>query len=125
MNLRTTFASAVGALALAAAAAYAPVASADRVGFNVTIGGPGYAFNIGNAGYGYYDVWRPAPVVVAPYVPYATYGYYGRPNYRPAYVAPVVRPSPVYRPYYSAQRPYYGRHDSRRQGRTDYVRHDR
>ena len=61
-----TFASAVGALALAAAAAYAPAASADRVGFNVTFGGPGYAVNVGNGGYGYYDHWRPAPVVVAP-----------------------------------------------------------
>ena len=70
MKLRTSIASAVGALALAGAAAYAPAASADRVGFNVTFGGPGYAVNVGNAGYGYYDSWRPAPVVVAPYAPY-------------------------------------------------------
>ena len=41
MKLRTTIASTVGALALAAAAAYAPAASADRVGFNVTFGGSG------------------------------------------------------------------------------------
>ena len=111
MTLRNTFASAIGALALAAAAAYAPAASADRVGFNVTFGGPGYAVNVGNAGFGYYDYWRPAPVVVAPYVPYAPYTYYDRPYYRPAYVpVPVYRPYPVHRPYYA------GRHDHRPHG---------
>lgn len=100
MKLRTTIASAAGALALAAAA-YAPAALADRVGFNLTFGGPGYAVNVGNAGYydyGYYDRWRPAPVVVAPYVPY----------YRPyrAYYAPVVVPVPVYVRPYRAYRHY-------------------
>jgi len=107
MTLRKTFASAVGALALAATAAYAPAASADRVGFNVTFGGPGYAVNVGNAGFGYYDYWRPAPVVVAPYVPYP---YYAAPYYRPAYVpVPVYRPYPVYRSY-DVHRHYPARH---------------
>ena len=106
MSLRKTFASAVGALALAGAAAYAPAASADRVGFNVTFGGPGYAVNVGNAGFGYYDYWRPAPVVVAPYVPYTYYA----PYYRPAYVpVPVYRPYPVYRSY-DVHRHYPARH---------------
>ena len=92
MNLRTRIASAVGAIALAGAVAYAPAASADRIGFNLTFGGPGYAVNVGNAGYGYgyYDYWRPAPVYVAPYTTY----------YQPYYYAPVVRPYPVYRHYH-------------------------
>jgi hypothetical protein len=122
MKLRTTIASTVGALALAAAAAYAPAASADRVGFNVTFGGPGYAVNVGNAGYGYYDHWRPAPVVVAPYAPYyRPYRPY-RPYYAPVVVpAPVVvRPYPVYRPYYDY------RHDWRYRDRpVGYVHYPR
>ena len=80
MKLRTSIASVVGAVALAAAA-YAPAASADRVGFNVTFGGPGYAVNVGNAGFGYYDSWRPAPVVVRPYPVYRPYHGY-RPGWR-------------------------------------------
>jgi len=124
MKLRTTIASAVGALALTAAAAYAPAASADRVGFNLTLGGPGYAVNVGNFGYGYYDHWRPAPVVVAPYAPY--YRPY-RPYYAPAV---VVRPYPVHRPYYGYRHDGY-RHDGYRHGgyrhggyRHDGYRHD-
>ena len=112
MTLRKTFASAVGALALAAAAAYAPAASADRVGFNVTFGGPGYAVNVGNGGFGYYDTWRPAPVVVAPYVPYT---YYERPYYRPYVPVPVYRPYPVYRPHY-VHRHHSDRHHHRSYG---------
>ncbi len=115
MNLRTTIASAVGALALSAAAAYAPAASADRVGFNLTFGGPGYAVNVGNAGYGHYDYWRPAPVVVAPYAPYYHRPY--RSYYAPAPV--VVRPYPVYRPYY---RQHWRQYDHRPVG---YVYGDR
>jgi|SRR5687767_8443580 len=103
MNLRTRIASTVGAIALAGAVAYAPAASADRVGFNVTFGGPGYAFNIGNTGYGYYDSWRPAPVYVAPYTTY----------YQPHYYAPVVRPYPVYRHH---DRHYGHRHGHRHDG---------
>ena len=119
MNLRTRIASTVGAIALAGAVAYAPAASADRVGFNVTFGGPGYAFNIGNTDYGYYDYWRPAPVVVAPYAPY----------YRPHYYAPVVRPYPVYRHYdrHSVHRGHghRGGHDRGRHGdrHVGYVHH--
>lgn len=105
MKLRTTLASIAGAFALAAAASYAPAATADRVGFNLSFGGPGYTVDVGNAGYGYYDYWRPAPVVVAPYEPY-----YYRP-YRPYYAPVVVRPYPVYRPYYGH--------------RNDWRRHDR
>lgn len=98
MQLRTRFTAALGALGLAAAAFYAPVASADRVGFSLSFGGPGYSVGIGNYGYGvdYYDYWRPAPVVV-PSVPYYRSYYYPQ----PAYVAPpvVYRPYPVYRTY--------------------------
>lgn len=119
MKLRTTLASAIGALALAAAAAYAPAASADRVGFNLTFGGPGYAVNVGNAGYGYYDSWRPAPVVVAPYAPYY------RP-YRP-YYAPVVVPAPVVVRPYPVYRPYYGHRNQWRQydRPVGYVQYER
>lgn len=121
MKLRTTLASIFGALALAAAAAYAPAAFADRVGFNVTLGGPGYAVNFGNAGYGYYDAWRPAPVVVAPYAPYyAPYRTYYRPYYPPYYAPVVVRPYPVYRGY---QGDRYHRHGDRNHGRG-YRHHD-
>lgn len=118
MNLRTTLASAIGAVALAAAAAYAPAASADRIGFNVTFGGPGYAFNVGNAGYGHYNYYRPAPVVVAPYAP-SYYAPYYRP-YRPYYAPVVVRP-------HQAHRPYRGhRNDWRRHDRpVGYVSYDR
>ena len=127
MKLRTTIASTVGVLALAAAAAYAPAASADRVGFNLTFGGPGYAVNVGNAGYGhydhgYYDYYRPAPVVVAPY--YRPYRSYYAPVIVPAPV--VVRPYPVYRPYYghrtSYVQPGHWRHHDRPVG---YVYYDR
>ena len=123
MKLRTSIASAVGALALATAAAYAPPASADRVGFNVTFGGPGYAVNVGNAGFGYYDSWRPAPVVVAPYAPYnRPYRSYYRPYYAPVVVpAPVVvRPYPVYRPYHSYRQDW--RHHDRAVGYGHYER---
>ena len=120
MRLRTSLATAVGALGLAAAAFYAPAASADRVGFSVSVGGPGYALSVGNYGYGYgyYDYWRPAPVVVAPYAPYY------RPYYpRPVVVAPpvVYRPYPVYRAYYGG----HHRHDHRGWDRGRYDRHDR
>jgi hypothetical protein len=110
MNLRTTLAAALGAVGLAAAAAYAPAAHADRVGFNVTIGGPGYAFNIGNYGYGY-GYYAPPPVV-APYVPYY------RSYYAPAPV--VVRPYPVWRPHYDRHDHRHRHHDQRR-----YRDHDR
>jgi hypothetical protein len=129
MLLRTKLASTVGALGLAAAAVYAPAASADRVGFSVSVGGPGYAFNVGNAGYYDYDYWRPAPVVVAPYVPYY------RPYYpRPVVVAPPViyRPYPVYRGYYRHDyrdwdrgRHWDRRHDWRHDGRHDGRHWDR
>lgn len=110
MKLRTTLAAALGAVGVAAAAAYAPLAHADRVGFNVTIGGPGYAFNIGNSGYGYY---APPPVVVAPYVPY----------YRSYYAPPVVvRPYPVYRPYYWDRHDRWDRHDHRNRHDRDHWR---
>ena len=117
MKLRSRIAALGGALGLAAAVAYAPSAAADRIGFNVTVGGPGYGFTVGNYG-GYYGpgyyggyyggYYPPAPVVVAPPVPY-----YYRP-YR-AYYAPVVvaPPYPVYRPY-AAYRTWDHRHHAPR-----------
>ena len=122
MSVRNKFIAALGAVGLVAAAAYAPAASADRVGFNISVGGPGYAFSAGTVGYGYYDYydyWQPAPVIVEPYAPYY------RP-YRP-YVAPVVvQPYPVYRPYryYDGHRRYHGHghryHDDRGWRHRDY-----
>ena len=42
---------AVGTALAAAAAVFAPAAHADRVGFNVSIGGPGYGIAFGSAPY--------------------------------------------------------------------------
>ncbi|MEO9137081.1 MAG: virulence factor [Casimicrobiaceae bacterium] len=84
--LRRTTHIALGTALVAAAATFAPVAHADRIGFNVSIGGPGYGVSFGNAPYWshqhhYRPAWR--PVYVAPPVVYA------RP--RVVYVAPPVR----------------------------------
>ena len=51
--LRRTTQIALGTVLVAATAAFAPVAHADRVGFNVSIGGPGYGVAFGNGPY-----WR-------------------------------------------------------------------
>ena len=122
MTLKSTITAVLGTVALAAGAAYAPVASADRgVGFNISIGGPGYALSVGDGGYGYgyYDSWRPAPVVVAPYAPY--YRPY-RSHYR-HYAPVIVQPYPVYR---SHNRHRYDRHDRHDRQRHDgWRRHDR
>ena len=81
------------ATALAASAvAFTPVAHAERVDFNVAIGGPGYALAFGNAPYRGAVAWRP-------------YGYrgddgpryyhrdYDGPRYdRPHYVRPQWHP---------------------------------
>ena len=49
--LRRSFSIGLGTALVAATAAFAPAAHADRVGFNVSIGGPGYAVAFGNAPY--------------------------------------------------------------------------
>jgi hypothetical protein len=68
---------AIGAALLAAAAAFAPAAHAERVGFNVSIGGPGYGVSFGNGPY-----WRGS--------------HYYRPYWSAAYLAPpVVYSAPV------------------------------
>ena len=98
------------AATLAGGAAFAPGASANNVGWSVSVGGPGFAVSAGQPywggyrgyGYGY------------------GYGYHHRPWYRP--VAPVVypygyvAPAPVYVPrpvYYGppvvSYNGYYGR----------------
>ena len=91
MIVRSRIAVILGAIGLAASTAYAPAASADRIGFNVTVGGPGYGFTVGNYGapYGAPHVayFAPAPVVVAHGAPYRY-----RP-YRPT-IVPVVLPAP-------------------------------
>jgi hypothetical protein len=105
--LRRTTHIAIGTALLAAAAAFAPAAHADRVGFNVSIGGPGYGVSFGNApywgGYRYRPYWGPA--YVAPPVVYAPPVYYRAPV---VYRAPRV----VYRAPYVVRRPvvvrYYG-----------------
>lgn len=86
----------LGTLLVGAATAFAPAASADNVGWSVSVGVPGLAITAGEPAYygaPYRPYYRPyyRPVVVAPPVVYAPY-----------YAAPV----PVYRPYrYYAPRP--------------------
>ncbi len=99
--------------AVAIALTHPSAASADNKHFNVTVGGPGYAVSVGNAGFGVgyyggapiYGTFAPAPVIL----PAPVYG----PAYAPVYVAPrvVYRPHRPYRGYYApapvAYRPYY------------------
>ena len=76
---------------VAGAAAFAPAAHADRVGFNVSIGGPGYALSVGNGPYwGGYRPYHHRHYWRAPYVAYVA---------PPVVYAPVVYPAPrvVYR----------------------------
>lgn len=79
--LRRTTQLALGTALVAAAATFAPAAHADRIGFNLSIGGPGYGVTFGNAPY-----WRGH--------------HYHRPYWGPAYVAPPViyAPQVVYQP---------------------------
>ena len=113
--LRRTSHIALGTALVAAAAMFAPAAHADRVGFNVSIGGPGYGISVGNApyyGYGhrhYAPRWVAsyvaAPVVYAPPVVYTEPAVVYAP--RPVYRAPRV----VYRAPYVVRRPvvvHYG-----------------
>jgi hypothetical protein len=93
--LRRTTHIALGAALVAAAAVLAPAAHASRVGFNVSIGGPGYAVSFGDAPYWghrhyYGHAWRPA--YVAPAVVYAAPRVvYVAPPARVVYRAPYVR----------------------------------
>src|SRR6478736_6682560 len=97
--LRRTTQIALGTALVAATAAFAPVAHADRVGFNVSIGGPGYGVAFGNGPY-----WRGS--------------HYYQPYWSAAYIAPPVvygPPRVVYRAPYVVRRPvvvgrpvYYG-----------------
>jgi len=117
MNRRNVIATSVGAALIAAAAAFAPVAHADKkhLDFNVSIGGPGYGLTVGNAPYyydghrghygGHYNGYRSG------HYRHHNYGHY-RPHYRPVIVAPPVyyAPPPVVyvpRPVYYAPRPVY------------------
>ena len=109
--LRRTTQIALGTALVAAAAAFAPAAHADRIGFNLSIGGPGYGVAFGNGPYWhgshhYRPYWSAA--YVAPPVVYTPPYYYS---------APVVYPAPrvVYRAPYVVRRPvvvrgpvYYG-----------------
>ena len=106
--LRRTTHFAVATALVAAAAAFAPAAQASRVGFNVSIGGPGYAVTFGDRPYFGHHHYRPAyaPVYVAPPVFYAPPVVYAPPRvvyraprvvYRAPYVPPrVVVGGPVY-----------------------------
>ena len=97
--LRRTTQIALASALVAGAAAFAPAAHADRIGFNVSVGGPGYGVTFGNV-----PVWRPryyapAPVYVAPPPPRVVY--YAPPA-RIVYRAPyrhryVVHPRVYYR----------------------------
>lgn len=101
--LRRTTQIALASALVAATAAFAPAAHADRVGFNVSIGGPGYGVTFGNAPWWGYRYYAPAPVYVAPPVVYAPprVVYYARP--RVVYRAPYRH----YRHRYYAPRVYY------------------
>jgi hypothetical protein len=100
--LRRTTHLTIAAALVAATAAFAPAAHASRVGFNVSIGGPGYAVTFGDRPYFHhrYRYYRPAPVYVAPPVVYAgPRVVYRTPRvvYRAPYVPPrVVIGRPVY-----------------------------
>ena len=93
--LRRTTHLAVATALVAAAAAFAPAAHASRVGFNVSIGGPGYAVTFGDRPYyrPYRHYYRPAyaPVYVAPPVVYAPPPVVYVPPARVVYRAPYVR----------------------------------
>ena len=98
--LRRTTQIALGTALVAATAAFAPAAHADRIGFNVSIGGPVYGVAFGNGpdwrGSHYRPYWSAASI--APPV-VSTPPYY--------YAAPVVYPAPrvVYRAPYVVRRP--------------------
>ena len=107
MLSRKALVAAVGATLAFAGLAFAPVAKADRVAFNLSFAGPGYGVSVGNApyyrgyapryhGHRHYGHWRPAPVYVAPPVVYRA-------------PVPYYAPVPVYTPpYYYPGRVYYG-----------------
>ena len=98
--LRRTTHLAIATALVAVAAAAAPAAHASRVGFNVSIGGPGYAVAFGDRPYfhhrHYYHrhYYRPAPVYVAPPVVYVPPRVVYRAP-RVVYWAPYVPPSVV------------------------------
>jgi hypothetical protein len=100
--LRRTTQIALGTALVAAVAAFAPAAHAERVGFNVSIGGPGYGVSFGNGPY-----WRGGHH----YRPYWSAAYIAPPVYYPApiYTAPVVYRAPrvVYRAPYVVRRPVF------------------
>jgi hypothetical protein len=118
MKTTATLAAATVAIALA----FPTAASADRNFFNVTVGGPGYAVSVGNAGWGVggwggvpaYPAFLAAPVVVPTrvIVPAPVFAPVFAPA--PAFVAPPVvyrthRPKRVfYAPVPVAYRPYPG-----------------
>ena len=77
---------------VAGAAAFAPAAHADRIGFNVSVGGPGYGVTFGNAPVWGPRYYAPAPVYVAPPPPRVVYA-----PPRVVYYTPPARI--VYRPY--------------------------
>ena len=90
--LRRTTRIALGTALVAAAAAFAPAAHAGGIGFNVSIGGPGYGVAFGNAPYwrGHHrPYWSAA--YIAPPVVYAP-PYYSAPVVATPFAAPVVTP---------------------------------
>lgn len=101
--LRRTTQLAVASAIVAAAAAFAPAAHASRVGFDVSIGGPGYAVTFGTPYYYHHHrhFYRPAygPVYIAPPVVYAPPPVVYTPPrvvYRAPYAPRVIVGGPVY-----------------------------
>jgi hypothetical protein len=118
MNRRIAITAAVVAT-LGSCLLQAGPASAERVAWNLSIGGPGYGINVGAPGYwggapAYrgprpYNAWRPwygsgyatvlpAPVVYPAPLP-ATIGYLPPVVYPAPYAVAPLRPYPYYAPY--------------------------
>jgi hypothetical protein len=120
MNIRSIFTVAAGLLAVAGTLAFAPVATAGNVAWNLSVAVPGLALGVGQPGFvgpGWIappviapaPIWAPAPVyapprvVVAPRPIVHPYAYRGYRAAVPRVVAPhrvvVRRAGPGYRRY--------------------------
>ena len=115
MLRRKALIAAVGATLAVCALAAAPARANGHVGFSVSVGGPGYAVNVGNAPYygaPYYGGAYVAPTYYPPaYAPDCAPAYAPAYAPAPAYVAPPVAYGGavvVAAPYRYYGRPYYG-----------------
>jgi hypothetical protein len=113
---RKTLFAAVGATLAAGAFAFAPAAHADRLAFNLSIGGPGYGVTIGDGPW--YRGHAPRYVYPRSYAPaYVAPPVYAGPPVV-TYAPPVVTYAPPVVTYVAPRAPY--RHPPRWHGRTHY-----